>query len=76
MANERDRMPNEPRSGGEGTTGDSSQRRPGEAAEERMGDETGAERMRGTGDDADDDEFEEGDDELEEDEEEEGDGTI
>ena len=74
MANERDRMPNEPK-GGEGGLGDSSQRRPGESAEERVGDETGAERMRGTGDDTDDDEFEEGDD-LDEDEEEEGDGTI
>ena len=74
MANERDRMPNEPKSG-EGMTGESSQRRPGETGEERLGDETGAERMRGTGDDADDDEFEEADD-LDEDEEEEGDGTI
>ena len=75
MANERDGMTNE-RNRDDAMTGGTDDRQGGRRDEsERMGDESSAERMRGTGDDLDEDEFEDTD-ESDEEEEEEEDGTI
>jgi hypothetical protein len=78
MANERDRMSDQPQSGSDDMTGGGIDReRPGtrpdsEAGEERSRDESSAERMRGMGDDG-EEEFDDTDDlDDEEDEEEEG----
>ena len=76
MANERDRMSDERGTGTDDMTGGGSER-PGvrpdsEAGEERTRDESNAERMRGTGDDG-EEEFDDTDDlDEEEDAEEEG----
>jgi hypothetical protein len=73
MANERDRTIDDSMTGGMGNEGESGGQ--DRDSMERMGDESNVERMRGTGDDLDDDEFEDAED-TDEDEEEEGDGTI
>ncbi len=78
MANERDRMTNE-RNSDDSTRGGMGDRQGGirrDESSERLGDETNAERLRGTGDELDDDEFEGTDEGDEEEEEEEEDGTI
>ena len=80
MANERDRMTDDGstddsmRGGMADREGGSTGRQPGSESAERSGDEASAERVRGTGDDLEDDELEETDEVDEEDEEE--DGTI
>jgi hypothetical protein len=76
MANERDRMTNE-RNRDDATTGGMGDREGGsrrDESPERFGDESSAERMRGIGDDLEEDEFEETEEDTEEEEEE--DGTV
>jgi hypothetical protein len=74
MANERDRMIDDT-TGGMGDQGGSTGGGQDHDSMERTGDESNVERMRGTGDDLDDDELEDAEDTEEEDEEP-GDGTI
>ena len=77
MANERDPMTDD-RNRGESIRGDMGEHQGGRRPEGESTDrsrEESAERLRGTGDDLEDEEFEETED-VEEDEEDEGEGTI